>query len=238
MGTIRLNGLLLASAVLLHAALPATAQEARHINDRPFLDLIGGIEGPDGYNDVVMGGLPPPRPLTEMTIAEVLAHQGDMIDSGEGSAVGRYQFIRKTLKELVEIHDINPEIRFNRVTQDFLARLKMEDCGFYNPDRSSARLGSCLSRTWAALPDPETGKSYYHGKANRALTDVDSLVAALEVRFSAPRPEVDWPEYAESVSYQIAQTGEIRRRAPLRVTIEAPADMSAERFADAVPLAP
>ena len=33
----------------------AMAQGLQPVNDQPFLELIGGIEGPDGYDDIVLG---------------------------------------------------------------------------------------------------------------------------------------------------------------------------------------
>ncbi|WP_188609902.1 hypothetical protein [Chelatococcus reniformis] len=69
-------------------------------------DLIAkrevGTTGPGGYNTVYARGrfLQPPRPITDMTIAEILAfqRQGKAIAGSPAYPVGRGQFVAKTLR--------------------------------------------------------------------------------------------------------------------------------------------
>ncbi len=163
----------------------------RVVNDRPILDLLGDIEGPDGYGDITgHANIAPDRPITEMTIEEVLQYQKQVIQSGAASsAMGRYQFIRKTLAAMVERHGLDGDQPFDARTQDFLARRMLAGCGFYSPEVSETAIGNCLARTWAALPmisGKKAGRSYYHGQAgNAAKTTSGEVLKVLERRFDA-----------------------------------------------------
>lgn len=172
----------------------AEAEGFAIINDRPFLDLVGGLEGPDGYDDVVMSAShQPDRPITEMTIAEVLDYQRSLqIEGSASSAVGRFQFIRKTLNWLVEEHDISKDKKFDRNMQDTLARIMMVKCGFYERDAKTHAIGNCLARAWAALPvitGEKAGISYYADVgSNEALTSREEVLATLRERFAQDEP--------------------------------------------------
>lgn len=172
-------------------SLAATAASAS-VNDRPVLDLLGQLEGPEGYTQVVHSAkLDPPRPITQMTIAEVLNYQRALRHAGSSSsAVGRYQFIYKTLRQVVMDFNIDTGQRFNKRTQDFLARRMLEGCDFYDPEASHAAIGNCMARIWAALPvisGSKAGRSYYHGLAgNRALTTPKEVVSLISLRFKDP----------------------------------------------------
>ncbi|MCE6959564.1 hypothetical protein LAZ40_10905 [Cereibacter sphaeroides] len=185
-------------ATLVLAVLPMTAPASTGrdinaaqipINDRPMLILLGRVEGPDGYNTISYSSdMSLTKPLTQMTLQEVLDFQDRMVRNGAASsAIGKYQFIRDTLAELIEIHDLDPTIHFDRRMQDYLARIKMQDCGFYDPKLSDIEVGNCLARTWAALPvltGSKRGRSYYHGTAgNKSRVSLDTMLAVLENRF-------------------------------------------------------
>lgn len=161
--------------------------------DGPFLRLLGRIEGPDGYVTVTRSTrLAPPRPLTQMSISEVLAFQRKIRASGaSSSALGRYQFVYKTLSYVVKNKEIDPDLPFDRITQDALARLEMRRCGFYNPIVSDIAVANCLAAVWAALPlvsGPQSGQSRYQGLAgNRALIDKEEFMATMRMRFNLAR---------------------------------------------------
>lgn len=159
------------------------------ILDGPFLRLLGRIEGPDGYGTITHAThLRPPAPLVSMTVEEVLHFQKKIRASGaRSSAVGRYQFIHKTLNHYVKEGKIDPDLPFDRYTQDTLARLEMRRCGFYDMIASDKEVANCLAAVWAALPlvtGPNKGKSRYHGKAgNAALVSPAEMMAVMSLRF-------------------------------------------------------
>lgn len=177
------------------ARMASLAPEEEHlvpqvvINDRPMLLLIGGVEAAEGYGSISNSSpIRPARPVTQMTIQEVLQFQEEMRASGAAStAMGRYQFIQDTLAELVIANRVDPLDLFDRRMQDYLARMKMKDCGFYSEKDSVEEVGNCLARVWAALPvltGEKKGKSYYHGIAgNRSLVDVSTVSEVLGERF-------------------------------------------------------
>jgi hypothetical protein len=172
---------------------------------RPLLDLIARHESESaaaaqgvasGYDVVVWQAFrvyPPPKPLTALTVAEVLAWQAEAIrryrqkmQSRTGySAAGRYQIIRATLQSLID-SDWKMTDLFSAETQDLLALNLLRRRGW---DRwLSGRLtggddafADALSMEWASLPY-KTGRSYYdkdvHG--NRSLVARNEVLAVLQ----------------------------------------------------------
>lgn len=169
--------------------LAADHQTSFAANDVEFLNLMGDLEGPRGFG-TVSGFAPalPAAPLTKMTLAEVLDYQRQIRAQGTiSSAVGRYQFIYPTLRELVEQHGISETLLFDAEVQSYLARFLMHTCGFYDRDTPVLQLGNCLASVWAALPlvsGPNRGESAYAGDGiNKALVPPEILVAVLIRRF-------------------------------------------------------
>lgn len=159
------------------------------VDDRQILKLIGTFEGPDGYDTVYYGSrLRPPKPVTEMTVEEVQAWQDRSVDAGSrSSAVGVYQFVRKTLRGTAAKAGITRDTKFDRFTQDRLARFELRRCGFYKHTVPDEEIANCLAGVWAALPlvsGPNRGKSRYQGYAgNKSLTSVKSLMDTVQGRF-------------------------------------------------------
>ena len=122
----------------------------------------------------------PPKPLTSMTIAEVLAFQKSPRKT-KSTAMGAYQIVHKTLDTLVRKHNINKDSKFDHAMQDHMAQLLMAEC---QPLQShKVKYGNCLARIWAALPvlsGPQKGKSHYEGIAdNEARATVGEFQQAL-----------------------------------------------------------
>jgi hypothetical protein len=170
---------------------------------RPLLDLIARHESESaaavqgvasGYEVVVWQAFrvhPPPKPLTSMTVAEVLEWQAETIrryrqkmQSRTGySAAGRYQIIRSTLHGLID-SDWKMSDRFDAETQDLLALSLLRRRGW---DRwlagrlTDAAFADALSMEWASLPF-RTNRSYYdkdvHG--NRSLVSRAEVLAVLQ----------------------------------------------------------
>ncbi len=183
-------GLLLIGASWAGAGSAQATLDGVRAFDRPFLELVGAIEAPRGY-DAITGYAPfrPDRPITEMTIGEVLDWQGRIRAAGaEATAVGRFQFVRDTLEFLARAYEVPHETVLDRRTQDYLARVLLHRCGFYDPERPVPELGDCLAGTWAALPllsGERRGRSRHEGLANNhARTTPEVVEAVLSVRFA------------------------------------------------------
>lgn len=148
---------------------------------RQILDFIGNKEGgPAQYNALVYGNnTPKSADLTNMTIDEVLNYQSGMRARGHAStAVGRYQFLKGTLEDLVRQSGIPTSTKFTPDVQDQLAGLLVDRAGYQ--EFKDGKIGleqfqSKLAGTWASLPKAD-GTSEYAGIAgNKVLTSASAL---------------------------------------------------------------
>jgi peptidoglycan hydrolase-like protein with peptidoglycan-binding domain len=148
------------------------------------LDFLARYESRGNYN-VILGGKT--MPLTTMTIAQVFALQRDMVNNGkESSAVGRYQYVGGTLREMVQAMRLDPNTtKFDEHTQDAIAIADMRRrCGLDSwlagkmPDDEFLNK---LSKVWASIPNTATGGSFYAGVgSNKAGTKVDVALNTLQ----------------------------------------------------------
>ncbi|PJE25761.1 hypothetical protein SAMN06297129_2452 [Pseudooceanicola antarcticus] len=157
-------------------------------NVQNILDLIGSAEAPGGYNQVYGGSkLSPPRPITTMTVGEVLNWQDSSVAAGSASsAAGRYQVIRGTLRDQVRQGTVSLSDTFDANTQDRIAVSLMEAQGlnsYQSGNMSAEDFGNRLARVWAGLPvltGTKAGRSYYDGYAgNSATVSTSSVLNAL-----------------------------------------------------------
>ena len=160
---------------------------------KPLLDFIGKVESSKGYN-YEYGNKK--LDLSNMTIKEVLEHQekrrGENVTS---SAVGRYQFIYKTLRDLVLTEsgkeknpkDLPLDAKFTPELQDKAATILLQRRGLdqYLAGTISPEVFSReIAKEWASMPliedttvfrknkegqdvqvDLKKGQSYYSGVA-------------------------------------------------------------------------
>jgi muramidase (phage lysozyme) len=153
-----------------------------------LLDYIGkvevGREGRDGY-DVVYGHNQARlrKPLTQMTVDEVIAAGPSWTRAWRSSAAGRYQFMNATLKGLkIELRLRGTQV-FDPDLQDRLGHHLLKRRGyaaFMAGQISRTEFGRRLAMEWASFPvladtrgahqNIKRGQSYYAGDAlNRAL---------------------------------------------------------------------
>ena len=152
-----------------------------------LLEFIGTLEAPGGYDSYsYYAAAPPPKPLTQMTIAEVLAWQ-DRIDArSKSEAAGRFQIMEDTLRPLVQSEGINTGRLFDVEMQNRLAVLLLKRRGWDPSAQNHIAMANSLAREWAALPvvsGPNKGKSYYRntkGARNRAQTTPDIFLDVLK----------------------------------------------------------
>jgi muramidase (phage lysozyme) len=125
----------------------------------------------DGYDAVQHGArIGPPKRPTDMTLAEVFA----WIDAtpNQPHAIGRYQFIPKTLRRVVAKIGVKLSQRFTPEVQDQLADVLLIEAGlnkFRTGQLDRVAFMNNIAKIWAGLPN-STGKSHYDGYAgNKAV---------------------------------------------------------------------
>lgn len=159
-----------------------------------LFDTIGNVEAPKGY-DQVYGGIRasdrPKRPITTMTVGEVLAWQESIDHKYNSEAAGRYQIMEDTLAGLVSEGHVSLGTKFNKRTQDRLAEVLANRRGLskYRKGQITAEeFAHNLSKEWASLPAifsdkrgrKATGQSYYAGDGlNRSHVSINSILDAV-----------------------------------------------------------
>ena len=168
-----------------------------------------------GY-DVSLGygayGGGPKKALSEMTMAEVKEYQKAMLADPKNklnsSAVGKYQIISGTLKELQKELGLKDTDKFDAATQDKMgeALLKRRGLDKYTSGKISAdkfQLG--LSQEWASVADPRTGQGYYAGQRTAHTTDAMAKAAIAGLSNTAPQPATP-KETSEEAARRQAKT--------------------------------
>jgi len=158
-------------------------------NYKKLLDFIAMHESNGDYN-VVWSRIKkedrPIKPLTEMTIGEVLEWQDRIDPNYPSEAAGRYQIMEDTLRGLYDEAGLSTLDLFDARGQDCLAIQLLYRRGLLSylaGDITIEKLANSLAKEWASLPcvsGPKKGRSYYGGDGlNRALADVEPFLAAV-----------------------------------------------------------
>ena len=146
-------------------------------------ELIGKHEAGGNYN-AVYGNSKSTKDLSKFTLDQILAQQQEARRRGAPStAIGRYQFLYKTLGGLKDELGLTGTEKFTPELQDRLFKQLLDRRGYekFKAGKMSKRSFALrLSQEWASLPNPDTGRSYYAGDGlNRAGTTVGKVYAAL-----------------------------------------------------------
>lgn len=150
-----------------------------------MLDLIGSAEAATkGYEDAF--GVKGRVPVTNMSVDEVLAFQGSLKAQGSPStAVGRYQFLNKTLSEVKKELKLTGDEKMTPELQDRMAIHLMRRRGldqYLRGEMSKETFANRMAMEWAGLPTT-SGHSYYYGdglnKSQVPLEDFLTAVTAL-----------------------------------------------------------
>lgn len=155
--------------------------------DEPLLHRISIGEGTvrDGYDTTIGHGKwdPTNRPITSMTLGEIEQFQGGLLANGAiSSAVGKYQFIRKTLREVKGQMGLGDNVLFDANTQDAMIthRLKkmrkMDKWKSGNLTDDKFQLG--LAQEFASIASPYTGVSYYGQHTGTSTAEIRPAMAA------------------------------------------------------------
>jgi hypothetical protein len=156
---------------------------------KKLLDYIAKHESDGDYN-VVWSRIKkedrPAKPLTEMTIGEVLEWQDRIDPHYPSEAAGRYQILEDTLRGLYTEAGLSPADPFDGINQDRLAVRLLRRRGladFLVKRITAEKFANSLAKEWASLPcvsGPKKGRSFYGGDGlNRALADVESFLAVV-----------------------------------------------------------
>jgi hypothetical protein len=146
-----------------------------------------------GFNRYIEKGM---KPLSSQTIGEVLNTMSSMLKKQKAidrrlkkrgkrginhfsTAVGFLQINRKTLKSHMKKCGFTKETIFSKEVQEELLMSILEEIGIraYISERISRKdFFLRMSRRWASLPDPRSGKSYYKGqKAKISIWKLNKL---------------------------------------------------------------
>jgi muramidase (phage lysozyme) len=159
-----------------------------------LLDFIGGIEAPKGYGTVYGNNQDKlPKPLTSMTLDEVLKAQSSWTKRFGSSASGRYQFMKATLSGLKKELGLSGTIKLNAQLQDRLGYHLLKRRGyaaFMAGSINTVEFAKQLAMEWASLPvlkatkgqkrQVSRGQSYYAGDGlNKSLVSPEKVEGAL-----------------------------------------------------------
>jgi len=153
------------------------------------LDLIAGPESAGRYDAVYPGRRRPE--ILDMTLSELIEDMRERGRRSGSSASGRYQYIRTTLQEIARSMGLDFDTtKFTPEVQDQIAvyhlRLSHGLDNWLAGRMSNQDFLTRLSRTWAGIPDPSTGRSFYAGvldnsagiRASTALQQLDDIQTA------------------------------------------------------------
>lgn len=182
------------------------------MNTKTLLAFIGKYESNNNPN-AIWGGIKksdyPSKPITLMTVGQVLAWQDSIDRKYMSEASGEWQFMEDTLRGLVKAGVVKTSAVFNRDTQVVLATelLRRRGLNEYLTGKISAEtFANNVAKEWASMPvvsGKNKGRSYYAGDGlNKSHTPVDDYlkaiksvtnkVATVEPKVVAPKVTSDW----------------------------------------------
>lgn len=151
-----------------------------------FIAAAEGVaEGTQGYSQTFGNKQTGSHiPVQEMTLGQVLEAQDFMVSQGsQSSAIGRYQIINKTLKGLIKSMGLSEDAVFTPELQDRMAFELMKARGldkFKAGEMTARQFATNLSKEWASLPNPQTGRTYYDDGLNRARVSTEDFLWSVE----------------------------------------------------------
>lgn len=160
-----------------------------------LLDLIGSIEAPKGYDTVYANKQHLlTKPITEMTLNELIENQTGFTKYFGSSASGRYQFMRNTLLDLKKTLKLTGNQIFTPNFQDKLGYELLKRRGYMDWESGKITHDAfmiALAKEWASFPVPYAmkgahrqlarGQSYYAGDGmNKGLISATDIWLALQ----------------------------------------------------------
>lgn len=194
---------------------------------RPLFDLIGLTEGTDrgrGYNETLAYGAftGGDRDLVRMTLDQIDQLQSAMLrdpkNTMNSSALGRYQIVRTTLREIRKVLGRRGAEKFDASLQDRMACFLLGRRGI---DRwiagkmTDGAMINALALEWASLPKTN-GKGAYGGQ-NAAVKPATVLHALSQVKQRASAKPSGKPASAQKPASTTSDTGPTYNGAPVPV---------------------
>lgn len=158
-------------------------------------DRLGNRIGESNGNyNAYFGHIKSKRDFSTYRLDRIYNFQAQMLrNDPRSTAIGRYQFLRRTLKALQAKHDLPSSTLFTPELQDRWAVDLLVGRGYrawWRGAITDAEFARMLSMEWASLPDPlNGGRSHYDGDraGNHASTTLESVYGMLELA-RASRP--------------------------------------------------
>lgn len=180
-----------------------------------ILDFIASKEAPAGYGTIYgnkQGKLT--KPITSMTLDELIANQAGFTKAFGSSASGRYQFMRATLQGLKTEQKLTGGELFTPDLQDRLAFALLKRRGyaaFIAGTLSRTAFGDQIAMEWASFPVLSASRKGAHRTVTRGQTYYagDGLNKVLI--------------HPEAVEYVLSQALEIARMGPVAAAPVPPA---------------
>lgn len=195
----------------------ASAAGDRYYVYRPILDLLGMSEGTDkgrGYNETLAYGAYTGGPvdLVGMTLKQIDDLQGKMLahpkNKWKSSALGRYQIVRTTRRNIQKALSIPSSAKFDAEMQDRMACFLLGQRGIDKWLAGRLKIDTMLdnlAREWASLPTSK-GKGYYSGQnASVSVSQVKFALAEVARRHNQAQPkiEVERPVVPDEVEKEV-----------------------------------
>lgn len=170
-------------------------------------DALNRGSGPGGGHDPIGSGTGTAlfkRPLMQMTVGEVV----DLQARGELHAVGRYQFIGRTLKSLVDRGVVSRSAMFDERTQDQLAiRYMHERIGSFFKGGDTSKAVQGIGQVW-------------YGLQPRYINQAQVAAALEQTRANLNNPRFDVNNMRDEVVYRVGNIGPTSTGAHLDVKQE------------------
>ena len=172
-----------------------------------LLDFIGDIEAPQGYGTIYANKQSKlAKPLTAMTLGDVVDAQQTWSKNHGSSAAGRYQFMRATLQDLSKELGLRGNQLFDADLQDRLGYHLLKRRGydaFMAGKIGAVEFGKRLAQEWASLPvlaatkgahrQVARGQSFYAGDGVNKKLVTPERVEAILAKVKAAKPETTPP---------------------------------------------
>lgn len=126
------------------------------------------------------------KKLSEMTLGEVKQYQEQMLANQRGNklqstAVGKYQFIRKTLNATQKKLGLSDDTVFSPEVQDQMGMELLKTRGYDQwkaGKKSDQAFQKSLAQEWASIADPDTGRSYHGQHVGTTDAEIKQAMAA------------------------------------------------------------